>query len=47
MFDENNAGAEWSKCTFFAKEIEWLGFQLSNEGTIEQKIDCIDKMKQS
>ena len=48
MLDENNAAAKKIKCTFFAKEIESLNFQLSKGGTVpvERKIDKIAQMKQ-
>ena len=27
----NNSAVKWSKCTEFTKDIEWLGFKLSNK----------------
>ena len=32
--DEFNFAVKWSKCKFFQKEIEWLGFKISKTGTI-------------
>ena len=30
--DEYNFAVKWSKCKFFQKEIEWLGFKISKSG---------------
>ena len=32
--DKNNFAVKWSKCKFFQKEIEWLGFKISKTGII-------------
>ena len=34
VLSENNAVLKRSKGTIFAKENEWLGFKLSNKGTV-------------
>ena len=33
VINENNAAVKWSTCKVLTKEIEWLGFNLSNTGT--------------
>ena len=42
-----NAAVEWSQCTFLVNEVEWLGFRLSNKGTVpvERKIESNVSMK--
>ena len=47
FWNDNNDAVEWIKCTIFAKEINWVGFKLSNKGTepVERKADSILKMK--
>ena len=30
--DKYNFAVKWSKCKFFQKELEWLGFKISNTG---------------
>ena len=49
VLDSIKAEVKWSKCTFFVKEFELLGFRLSTNGTvpIEKKVESIVKMKQS
>ena len=45
VFDSNNAEIKWSKCTFFVKEIELIGFRLSTKGTLpfERKVESTVK----
>ena len=47
VLNTKNAAVVWSKCTFFVQEIEWLGFRLSNKGTVplERKVESIVNMK--
>ena len=39
--DEYNCANKWSKCNFFQKEVEWLGFKISKTGIIP----LVDKSK--
>ena len=32
ILDNKNMAVKWEKCAFFQKEIEWLGFKISNSG---------------
>ena len=32
ILDSKNMAVKWEKCAFFQKEIEWLGFKISNSG---------------
>ena len=45
--NKNNAAVKWSKCIFLVKEIEWLGFRLSNRSTVpvERNIESIVNWK--
>ena len=32
ILDNKNMAVKWEKCAFFQKEIQWLGFKISNSG---------------
>ena len=44
ILDNKNMAVKWEKCAFFQKEIEWLGFKISNSG-VKPLVGTSDSIK--
>ena len=44
ILDNKNMALKWEKCAFFQKQIEWLGFKISNSG-VKRWVGISDSIK--